>query len=95
MKISNRGSVYILFILNSNHLSLGIGGFSVFKGFDLSGDSEIRVIAKEFIMKQNLKKMISYYKPYMGTFYLDMFFALLASLISLVIPLVVRYVTDS
>lgn len=93
MKISNRGSVYILFILNSNHLSLGIGGFSVFKGFDLSGDSEIRVIAKEFIMKQNLKKMISYYKPYMGTFYLDMFFALLASLISLVIPLVVRYVT--
>ena len=44
-------------------------------------------------MKQNLKKMISYYKPYMGTFYLDMFFALLASLISLVIPLVVRYVT--
>ena len=44
-------------------------------------------------MKQNLKKMISYYKPYRGTFYLDMFFALLASLISLVIPLVVRYVT--
>ena len=37
--------------------------------------------------------MISYYKPYRGTFYLDMFFALLASLISLVIPLVVRYVT--
>ncbi len=44
-------------------------------------------------MKLNLKKMISYYKPYRGTFYLDMFFALLASLISLVIPLVVRYVT--
>lgn len=44
-------------------------------------------------MKANLKKMISYYKPYMGTFFLDMFFALLASAISLVIPLVVRYIT--
>lgn len=44
-------------------------------------------------MKYNLKKMASYYKPYMGTFYLDIFFAFLASLISLVIPLVVRYIT--
>lgn len=44
-------------------------------------------------MKANLKKMASYYKPYMGTFWLDMFFAFLASLISLVIPLVVRYIT--
>ena len=46
-------------------------------------------------MKSNLKKMISYYKPYMGTFWLDMFFAFLASLISLVIPLVVRYITTN
>ncbi|MCR5799471.1 MAG: ABC transporter ATP-binding protein/permease [Lachnospiraceae bacterium] len=44
-------------------------------------------------MKNNLAKMISYYKPYMGTFMLDLFFAFLASLISLVIPLVVRYIT--
>lgn len=44
-------------------------------------------------MKNNLKKMAGYYRPYMGTFVLDMFFALLASLISLVIPLVVRYIT--
>ena len=28
-------------------------------------------------MKQNLKKMISYYKPYLGVFFIDMFFALL------------------
>ena len=44
-------------------------------------------------MKNNLKKMAGYYRPYIGTFDLDMFFALLASLISLVIPLVVRYIT--
>ena len=46
-------------------------------------------------MRANLKKMASYYKPYMGTFFLDMFFAFLASLISLVIPLVVRYITTN
>ncbi|MCR5702157.1 MAG: ABC transporter ATP-binding protein/permease [Lachnospiraceae bacterium] len=46
-------------------------------------------------MKANLKKMASYYKPYMGTFLLDMFFAFVASMISLVIPLVVRYITTN
>ena len=46
-------------------------------------------------MRDNLKKMASYYKPYIGTFLLDMFFAFLASLISLVIPLVVRYITSN
>ena len=44
-------------------------------------------------MKANLKKMAGYYKPYIGIFLLDMFFAFLASIISLVIPLVVRYIT--
>ena len=44
-------------------------------------------------MKKNLKKLLSYYKPYIGTFMLDMFFAFLASAISLVIPLAVRYIT--
>ncbi|MCR5178159.1 MAG: ABC transporter ATP-binding protein/permease [Lachnospiraceae bacterium] len=46
-------------------------------------------------MKNNLKKMISYYRPFIGTFLLDLFFAFLASLISLVIPLVVRYITTN
>ena len=46
-------------------------------------------------MKENLKKLANYYKPYMRTFWLDMFFAFLASLISLVIPLVVRYITTN
>ena len=45
-------------------------------------------------MLKNLKKLLSYYKPYMGTFLLDMFFAVLASAIALVIPLIVRYITS-
>ena len=45
-------------------------------------------------MLKNLKKMISYYKPYIGTFLLDMFCAVLASAIALAIPLVVRYITS-
>ena len=43
---------------------------------------------------RNLKKMIGYYRPYIGTFILDMIFALIASAIALVIPLVVRYITS-
>ena len=45
-------------------------------------------------MLKNLKKLISYYKPYVGTFLLDMFFAVVASAIALVIPLIVRYITS-
>ncbi len=45
-------------------------------------------------MGKNLKKLISYYKPYMGTFLLDMFFAVVASAIALVVPLIVRYITS-
>ena len=45
-------------------------------------------------MRDNLKRMISYYKPYLGTFFLDMFFAIVASAIALVIPLAVRSITS-
>ena len=45
-------------------------------------------------MRDNLKRMISYYKPYLGTFFLDMFFAIVASTIALVIPLAVRSITS-
>ena len=45
-------------------------------------------------MLKNLKKLISYYKPFIGTFLLDMFFAVVASAIALVVPLVVRYITS-
>ncbi|MGN0316903.1 MAG: ABC transporter ATP-binding protein [Lachnospira sp.] len=46
-------------------------------------------------MKANLKKLAQYYKPYMGVFVLDMLFAIIASAITLVIPLVVRYITSN
>lgn len=46
-------------------------------------------------MKENIKRMISYYKPYKGVFFADMLFAIMASAIALVIPLVVRYVTST
>ena len=45
-------------------------------------------------MRKNLKKLFSYYKPYMGIFVADMFFAFGAAAVSLVIPLVVRYITS-
>jgi ATP-binding cassette subfamily B protein len=44
---------------------------------------------------KNLKRMALYYKPYLGTFLLDMFFAFLASVISLLIPIAVRYITSN
>lgn len=46
-------------------------------------------------MSTNLRKMLHYYKPYMKTFWLDMFFAALSAGVALVIPLVVRYVTST
>ena len=46
-------------------------------------------------MKENLIKLIRYYKPYKKLFFTDMFFAFLASAIALVIPLVVRYITST
>ncbi|MCR5328289.1 MAG: ABC transporter ATP-binding protein/permease [Saccharofermentans sp.] len=45
-------------------------------------------------MYKNLRKLISYYRPYIGTFLLDMFFAIVASAIALVVPLIVRYITS-
>jgi len=44
---------------------------------------------------KNLKKMLSYYKPYKGIFLADMFFALLASATTLTIPIIVRYITQN
>ncbi len=46
-------------------------------------------------MKENLKKMISYYKPYRKIFWADMFFAALSAAVALSIPLVIRYVTST
>lgn len=46
-------------------------------------------------MRKNLKKMISYYKPYRGIFWADMFFATLCAAVALILPLIVRYVTNT
>ncbi|MDO4522256.1 MAG: ABC transporter ATP-binding protein [Eubacteriales bacterium] len=46
-------------------------------------------------MRQNLKKMIGYYKPYRGIFWADMFFAAVSAGIALILPLIVRYVTGT
>ena len=42
----------------------------------------------------NLKKMVSYYKPYKKVFFADMFFALLEAGTVLVVPILVRYITQ-
>lgn len=46
-------------------------------------------------MRNNLKKMMGYYKPYLSVFWADMFFAALSAAVALTIPLVVRYVTST
>ncbi len=45
-------------------------------------------------MKEKLKKLFSYYKPYKSLFFADMFFAILGAAVTLVIPLIVRYITN-
>lgn len=47
-------------------------------------------------MKENkLRKLASYYKPYKALFFADLFFAMIGAGVSLVIPLMVRYITGS
>lgn len=40
------------------------------------------------------KRLLSYYRPYLGLFFSDMFFALVAAAISLIYPMIVRYITN-
>lgn len=49
----------------------------------------------EYTMSHKTKKFLSYYRPYLGLFFADMFFALLAAAISLVYPIIVRYITNN
>lgn len=46
-------------------------------------------------MSKRTKKFLSYYKPYIGVFAADMFFAFLLAGITLVYPLIVRYITNN
>lgn len=45
-------------------------------------------------MRKKLKKLFAYYNPYKGLFYSDMFFAILGAMVTLVIPMIVRYITN-
>ena len=44
--------------------------------------------------KENLKKFLSYYRPYKKIFAADMFFACLGAAVTLIIPLIIRYITS-
>ena len=41
------------------------------------------------------KRFFAYYKPYMGLFLMDMFCAFIVAAISLVYPLIIRYITNN
>lgn len=45
-------------------------------------------------MNKNLKKMMTYYRPYRKIFWADMFFAILDAAVALSIPLIIRYITS-
>lgn len=45
-------------------------------------------------MKRNLKRLFRYYQPYKLLFFSDLFFAMLGAAITLIMPLIVRYVTN-
>lgn len=42
-----------------------------------------------------MKTIINYYKPYKKVFFADMFFACLGAAITLIIPLIIRYITNT
>ena len=45
-------------------------------------------------MKEKLKKLFAYYHPYRCLFYSDLFFAILGAAVTLIIPLIIRYITN-
>ena len=55
----------------------------------------MQTIQKEKKQRVLGKKFFSYYKPYMGLFLMDMFCALVVAAISLVYPLLIRYITNN
>lgn len=56
-------------------------------------DIQNKVIAKKYPDKW--KRLISYYKPYKRVFFTDMFFAFLGAITTLILPLIIRYVTGT
>ena len=45
-------------------------------------------------MWEKLKKLFAYYKPYKFLFFSDLFFAILGAIVTLIIPLIVRFITN-
>lgn len=45
-------------------------------------------------MREKLKKLFAYYRPYKKLFYSDLLFAVLGAAVTLIIPLIVRYITN-
>lgn len=45
------------------------------------------------LLNNKWKKFFSYYKPYIGVFLADMFFAFLSAVVTLALPIIVRYIT--
>ena len=45
--------------------------------------------------KNKWKRLIGYYKPYKKVFFADMFFAFLGAVTTLILPLIIRYVTNT
>ena len=51
-------------------------------------------LKREGSMNKNLKKMMTYYRPYRKIFWADMLFAILDAAVALSIPLIIRYITS-
>lgn len=53
-----------------------------------------KISEEEKRVKKNLKKLFSYYRPYKGLFFADLLFAIIGAVVTLIIPLIVRYITS-
>lgn len=60
---------------------------------DKNKDLQEKQVAEKYPDKW--KKLISYYKPQKKVFWLDMFFAFLGAVTTLILPLIIRYITGT
>ena len=58
-----------------------------------SKDLQEKQVAEKYPDKW--KRLIGYYKPYKKTFWADMFFAFLGAVTTLILPLIIRYITGT
>ena len=62
---------------------------------NIAAKAEGKHIKQEKEQPGRLKMLAGYYKPYKGLFFADLFFAFLGAAVTLVIPLMVRYIMNS